>query len=235
MVCRSPQTTSQRGSRQQSSRRRQVGASARHLLIAGHTSPTHLFPAEAAEADDDNPLLLCTGAAWLDINCGCPIYEATKRGLGAALLRKPTKLAKMVAGIAAQVDLPITVKIRTGQRQQCGLLAGCAMAAVLLSPWWAASSTSSLQLALLVGWVVEVVMCCDVLWRAVLPRAVQGSQRRSSTRPGWYACCTRQAPLLWWCTAGPWSSATRRLLTGRCCQTWCRQTLACQSLAMETS
>jgi tRNA-dihydrouridine synthase 3 len=40
--------------------------------------------------------------------------EATKRGLGAALLRKPTKLAKMVAGIAAQVDLPITVKIRTG-------------------------------------------------------------------------------------------------------------------------
>jgi hypothetical protein len=64
--------------------------------------------------------LLCAGAAWLDINCGCPIYEATKRGLGAALLRKPTKLAKMVAGIAAQVDLPITVKIRTGQRLVVG-------------------------------------------------------------------------------------------------------------------
>lgn len=50
--------------------------------------------------------------------CPCAIWvsaaEATKRGLGAALLRKPTKLAKMVAGIAAQVDLPITVKIRTG-------------------------------------------------------------------------------------------------------------------------
>lgn len=58
------------------------------------------------------------GAAWLDINCGCPIYEATKRGLGAALLRKPTKLANMVAGIAAQVDLPITVKIRTGESEK---------------------------------------------------------------------------------------------------------------------
>lgn len=50
-----------------------------------------------------------------------PPAEATKRGLGAALLRKPTKLAKMVAGIAAQVDLPITVKIRTG---------GCAVTAL---------------------------------------------------------------------------------------------------------
>jgi tRNA-dihydrouridine synthase 3 len=34
--------------------------------------------------------------------------------MGAALLRKPTKLAKMVAGIAAAVELPVTVKIRTG-------------------------------------------------------------------------------------------------------------------------
>lgn len=50
------------------------------------------------------------------ITVSCPSAEATKRGLGAALLRKPTKLAKMVAGIAAhpEVDLPITVKIRTG-------------------------------------------------------------------------------------------------------------------------
>jgi hypothetical protein len=36
--------------------------------------------------------------------------------MGAALLRKPTKLAKMVAGIAAAVELPVTVKIRTGEQ-----------------------------------------------------------------------------------------------------------------------
>lgn len=52
--------------------------------------------------------------------------EATKRGLGAALLRKPTKLAKMVAGIAAASDLPITVKIRTGACVRvCLCLSGC--------------------------------------------------------------------------------------------------------------
>lgn len=40
--------------------------------------------------------------------------EATKRGLGSALLRKPPKLARLVAGIAEGIDLPLTVKIRTG-------------------------------------------------------------------------------------------------------------------------
>lgn len=36
-------------------------------------------------------------------DCGCPIYEATRRGLGAALLRKPKKLARLVNGIAKEV------------------------------------------------------------------------------------------------------------------------------------
>lgn len=36
-------------------------------------------------------------------DCGCPIHEATRRGLGAALLRKPKKLARLVNGIAKEV------------------------------------------------------------------------------------------------------------------------------------
>lgn len=54
------------------------------------------------------------GAAWVDLNCGCPIYEATRRGLGAALLRNPLKLGRLVAGIAEGSPLPLTVKVRTG-------------------------------------------------------------------------------------------------------------------------
>ena len=38
------------------------------------------------------------GADFLDLNVGCPIHEATRRGLGAALLRKPKKLARLVGG-----------------------------------------------------------------------------------------------------------------------------------------
>lgn len=38
--------------------------------------------------------------------------------MGAALLRKPSKLAKMVHGIACASPLPITVKIRTGENDK---------------------------------------------------------------------------------------------------------------------
>lgn len=44
--------------------------------------------------------------------------EATRRGLGAALLRKPKALAKMVAGIVLESALPVTVKIRTGESEK---------------------------------------------------------------------------------------------------------------------
>ncbi|KAL4424986.1 hypothetical protein ABPG77_002871 [Micractinium sp. CCAP 211/92] len=55
------------------------------------------------------------GADFLDLNVGCPIYEATRRGLGAALLRKPKKLAKLVNGMATRLPLPLTVKVRLGE------------------------------------------------------------------------------------------------------------------------
>jgi tRNA-dihydrouridine synthase 3 len=53
------------------------------------------------------------GADFIDLNCGCPIHETGKRGLGAALL-KPAKLERLVRGIADGVPLPLTVKIRLG-------------------------------------------------------------------------------------------------------------------------
>lgn len=54
------------------------------------------------------------GIDFLDLNAGCPIHEATRRGLGAALLRNTRKLATLVSGIASDSPLPLTVKIRTG-------------------------------------------------------------------------------------------------------------------------
>jgi len=54
------------------------------------------------------------GASFVDLNCGCPIYDATRRGVGSALLRRPDKLARLVSEIAEGSNLPLTVKIRTG-------------------------------------------------------------------------------------------------------------------------
>ena len=54
------------------------------------------------------------GADWVDLNCGCPIHEATRRGLGSSLLRKkPEKLARLVAGIVDGSPVPVSVKLRT--------------------------------------------------------------------------------------------------------------------------
>ena len=49
---------------------------------------------------------------WIDLNCGCPIYEATRRNLGSALLRYPDKLASLVQGVARASPLPLSVKVR---------------------------------------------------------------------------------------------------------------------------
>mmetsp|Transcript_25247 Transcript_25247/g.54370 ORF Transcript_25247/g.54370 Transcript_25247/m.54370 type:complete len:468 (+) Transcript_25247:2-1405(+) len=54
------------------------------------------------------------GADFCDLNCGCPIYDVTRRGLGSSLLRSPNKLHKLVKGLVDGSDIPITVKIRLG-------------------------------------------------------------------------------------------------------------------------
>jgi tRNA-dihydrouridine synthase 3 len=57
------------------------------------------------------------GARFVDLNCGCPIDEMTRRGLGASLLLKPGRLARLVAAMAKAVRLPVTVKLRLGYRE----------------------------------------------------------------------------------------------------------------------
>ena len=61
--------------------------------------------------------------SFVDINCGCPIYEvAQKRGMGAALLRKPRKLERLLRGVVDGVHeahgdaLAVTCKIRTSPK-----------------------------------------------------------------------------------------------------------------------
>ena len=56
------------------------------------------------------------GADFVDLNCGCPIFEATRRGLGSSLLRSPGKLKTLVGGMVSQSngEIPLTVKIRLG-------------------------------------------------------------------------------------------------------------------------
>ena len=54
------------------------------------------------------------GARFIDLNFGCPIDLIVRRGSGSALLKKPRKLAALVAAVRAAVDVPLSVKIRSG-------------------------------------------------------------------------------------------------------------------------
>jgi tRNA-dihydrouridine synthase 3 len=57
------------------------------------------------------------GARFVDLNCGCPINQITGRGLGASLLKKPTRLGRLVEAMARAVKVPVTVKLRTGWKE----------------------------------------------------------------------------------------------------------------------
>lgn len=54
------------------------------------------------------------GASWVDLNCGCPIHDVVKRGMGATMLQRPANLAKLVAEMVKAIPVPVSVKIRLG-------------------------------------------------------------------------------------------------------------------------
>lgn len=54
------------------------------------------------------------GADFVDVNLGCPIDEVTRRGFGASLLQRSSKVAAIVAAMKAAVTIPVTIKLRLG-------------------------------------------------------------------------------------------------------------------------
>ena len=50
----------------------------------------------------------------LDFNAACPAKKVVRRGEGAALLKEPEKLKKLIKLVVKNATCPVTVKIRTG-------------------------------------------------------------------------------------------------------------------------
>ena len=68
--------------------------------------------AEAAKYNVDN------GAQIIDINMGCPAKKICNVYAGSALLRDEPLVAKIVDAVVKAVDVPVTLKIRTGWSTQ---------------------------------------------------------------------------------------------------------------------
>jgi len=68
-------------------------------------------PAQMAQAAIANAAL---GADIIDINMGCPAKKVCKKAAGSALLRDETLVSNILNAVTQSVDLPVTLKIRTG-------------------------------------------------------------------------------------------------------------------------
>ena len=80
-------------------------AEPRSVQIAGG-DPTML--AEAAQRNVE------LGAQIIDINMGCPAKKVCNKAAGSALMKDEALVADILDAVVAAVDVPVTLKIRTG-------------------------------------------------------------------------------------------------------------------------
>jgi len=101
------------------SSRSMIAGSAKTLRRADHTgedAPTAVQiagadPAHMAEAARLNADL---GAQIIDINMGCPAKKVCNVSAGSALLKDEPLVARILEAVVGAVDVPVTLKIRTG-------------------------------------------------------------------------------------------------------------------------
>ena len=80
-------------------------AALRSVQIVG-SDPELLANAARRNAED--------GADIIDINMGCPAKKVCKKAAGSALLANEALVAEILNHVVAAVDVPVTLKIRTG-------------------------------------------------------------------------------------------------------------------------
>ncbi|MFM2484882.1 tRNA dihydrouridine synthase DusB [Celerinatantimonas yamalensis] len=103
MLSSNPRVWHSRKSRQRMDHLGEPGL--RSVQIAG--SDPELM-ARAAQINVDN------GAQIIDINMGCPAKKVNKKLAGSALMQDPPLVARILEAVVNAVDVPVTLKMRTG-------------------------------------------------------------------------------------------------------------------------
>ena len=81
-----------------------------------HPVSIQLFGHDAAVMREAAGIAADAGADPIDLNMGCPVRKVCKTGAGAALLDDPDKAVAIARAAGEGSGLPITVKLRPGQR-----------------------------------------------------------------------------------------------------------------------
>jgi len=88
--------------------------------IEGERQPiaVQLFGSEPEVMAQGAQLAVANGAQLLDVNMGCPVPKVVRCGEGSALLENPHTAENLVKALVAAVNVPVTVKIRSGWDKQ---------------------------------------------------------------------------------------------------------------------
>ena len=92
----------------------------RRLVFADNESPRciQISGNNAVDMADMAKFCVANKAEIIDINMGCPASKICKKHAGAAWLKNANAVAKMLEQVVNAVEVPVTVKIRTGWDQQ---------------------------------------------------------------------------------------------------------------------
>src|SRR5436305_4310252 len=96
-----------------------------------HPVSVQLFGHDPDVMESASERVAAAGADLIDINMGCPVPKVCKTGAGAALLDDPARAVALAKAAARGSGLPVTVKLRSGQRP--GDLRGLEVARALAS------------------------------------------------------------------------------------------------------
>ena len=77
-----------------------------HVVQIAGSDPELMAQAAAANAE--------LGADGIDINMGCPAKKVLKKAAGSALLKDRELVERILKAVVSRVDIPVTLKIRTG-------------------------------------------------------------------------------------------------------------------------
>jgi len=93
-----------------------TGKSQRRMNHAGEVEPiaVQIAGAEPAMMAEAARLNVERGAQIIDINMGCPAKKVCNKWAGSALLQDEPLVAKILDAVVAAVNVPVTLKIRTG-------------------------------------------------------------------------------------------------------------------------
>lgn len=96
-------------------------AKTRHRIVRANNNVPHavqIAGSEPVAMADAASLNVAHGAQIIDINMGCPAKKVCNRQAGSALLEYPKLVREILSSVVSRVDVPVTLKIRTGPSPQ---------------------------------------------------------------------------------------------------------------------